>query len=60
MKTDKQKELLHLLKEYFSSYDLNKRDFIAKNEIARLLKHKLSALGRWKNLPRGRPNQNMR
>lgn len=60
MDTKKQKQLSTLLKEYFSYFDINKRDFLAKNEVARLLKDKLSAFGRWKNLPRGRPNQNIR
>lgn len=56
MKQDKQKQLLILLEEYFSDYDINRRDFVSKNPVAVLLKKKLSSIGRWKNLPRGKPN----
>jgi len=56
MKQDKQKQLLLLLEEYFADHDINRRDFIAKNPVAHLLKKKLSSIGRWKNLPRGKPN----
>ena len=56
MKQDKQKQLLILLEEYFSDHDINRRDFVSKNSVAALLKKKLSSIGRWKNLPRGKPN----
>ncbi len=56
MKQDKQKELLIMLEEFFSDHDINRRDFISKNPVATLLKKKLSSIGRWKNLPRGKPN----
>lgn len=48
-------ELLELLTEFFKNVDINKRDVLSKNPVAKLLKQELSAKGRWKNLPRGKP-----
>jgi hypothetical protein len=57
MNKQEQNQLLYLLEKFFAEYDLNARDFLNKNEVARYLKHSLSQKGRWKNLERGKPNK---
>ena len=51
----KQKQLISLLDQFFSEYDLDKRDFLNKNKVAIKLKEELKKRGRWKNKPRGKP-----
>lgn len=51
----KQKQLISLLDQFFEEYDINKRDFLNKNQVARLLKEELKKKGRWKNKARGKP-----
>ena len=49
---EKQKTV-DLLNQFFDEYDINERDFLCKNIVAKVLKAKLKAVGRWKNLGRG-------
>lgn len=55
MTISKQKQLISLLEEFFSEYDLDKRDFLNKNKVAITLKKELKKQNRWKNKPRGKP-----
>ena len=56
MHKDDLNKLHALLGEWFEEYDLNKRETLNKNKVARRLKKELNKVGRWKNLPRGLPN----
>jgi len=49
---EKQKTV-DLLNQFFDEYDINERDCLCKNIVAKALKTKLKAVGRWKNLGRG-------
>lgn len=57
MNKQDQDQLTLLLEKFFSECDLNARDFLCKNKIAALLKQELKKLGRWRSLPRGKPNK---
>ena len=53
MKRKDMTELERLLNLYFDEVNFNESGFTNKNQIAILLKTRLSGLGRWRNLPRG-------
>ena len=42
-------QLTELLKKWFSSVDLDKPHFLARNKVAKLLKKELSNRNRWAN-----------
>jgi hypothetical protein len=54
MTTDNEKLLIDLLGQFFTEYDINKRNMLNNNRIAKLLKAQLLEKGRWKNLSRGK------
>lgn len=56
MNTQDKNKLIDLLNSFFIDYDINERDILSKNDVAKFLKKKLSEKERWKNLPRGKPN----
>ena len=56
MNIEDKNKLINLLDSFFANYDINERDVLSKNDIAKYLKKKLSEKQRWKNLPRGKPN----
>lgn len=55
MDKDELNQLLNLLKKFFATYDLNKKNLVTRNPVAALLKRELSKRGRWKRLNRGLP-----
>ena len=54
MTNENKKLLIDLLEEFFSDYDINERNMLFSNDVAKYLKKNLSAKGRWKNLSRGK------
>lgn len=57
MDTNKEKQLLELLNEFFTTTDFNNPRVWKRNEIARQLKQNITELGHWKELPRGNPKE---
>jgi hypothetical protein len=55
MTNENKKLLINLLEEFFYDYDINARDFLCNNDVAKCLKKNLSEKNRWRNLPRGKP-----
>ena len=53
MQTTKDKELIAALKKWFKTASFGERDFLNKNQVARLLKEELQSVGYWKNKKRG-------
>lgn len=54
MTNEEQKLLIDLLEKFFTDHDINKRDALFTNSVAKYLKGKLLEKNRWKNLPRGK------
>lgn len=55
MTNENKKLLIDLLEEFFSDYDINERNMLFNNDVAKCLKKNLLLKGRWKNLSRGKP-----
>ena len=54
MTNENKKLLIGLLEEFFSDYDINERNMLFNNDVAKCLKKNLLQKGRWKNLSRGK------
>jgi hypothetical protein len=46
--------LIDLLEKFFEEYDINERNMLTHNNVAKLLKKRLLEKDRWKNLSRGK------
>ena len=54
MTTENEKILINLLEDFFSSCNMNERNVLFRNDVAKCLKKNLLEIGRWKNLSRGK------
>jgi N-acetyl-anhydromuramyl-L-alanine amidase AmpD len=54
MTNENKKLLINLLDQFFTEYDINERNMLTHNDVAKLLKKRLLEKSRWKNLSRGK------
>ena len=54
MTNENKKLLIDLLEEFFAEYNINERNMLFNNDVAKCLKKNLLQKGRWKNLSRGK------